>query len=450
MKINKKSLAVALVLACTGTALGAATSEEMKQLGTTLTGVGAEKAGNRDGSIPAYTGGLTTPPASYKKGSGVRPDPFEGEKPLYSITAKNMGQYSDKLTEGAKALMKKFSSYRIDVFKTHRTAAFPKFVLENTAKNADKAKTANNGLTMTGAHAGYPFPIPHDGYEAMWNHLVRYNGQAAEVKYNSFTVDSSGHVTLQTEGEVSQDFPYYDMTKPDSKSYYMFKQTNTGPARRAGEGTLFIDPVDFFHNERRAWSYLPGQRRVKLAPDLSFDTPNTTLAGVSTFDEIGLFNGSMARYDFKLIGKKEMLVPYNDYKLVYHSKSGDLLKPNHTNPDLIRWELHRVWVVEATLKPGKRHIYSKRRFYLDEDSWTVLASDSYDARSQLYRTAFAFMTPSYEIPAPYADVVTHYDLNSGQYAINAWPAANGGGFRYTKSLPAKEWTPDALAGSGVR
>ncbi len=338
----------------------------------------------------------------------------------------------------------------MDVYPTHRTVAFPKFVLENTAKNAITAKTENGGLTMTGGHAGYPFPIPHNGYEVMWNHLLKYFGRALEEKYNSYTVDSAGHATLQTQGDVWLDYPYYDVTKPDSPTYTRLKQINTGPARRVGEGLLIISPIDFFHHKSKVYSYLPGQRRVKLAPDLLFDAPNPTLAGISCMDEIGVFSGSMERFDFKLVGKKAVIIPYNTYKLLYYSQPDELLKPNHLNPDLVRWELHRVWIVEATLKPGKRHIYTKRRFYLDEDSWAAIASDSYDARDQLYRTTFGYMAPSYEVPAPFSDVASHYDLNSGQYALNSWPAPGGGGFRNAEPLPEREWTPDALAGSGIR
>lgn len=447
MKLTKGLLAAGLALAYTGIALGAVTPEQAKQLGTTLTGVGAEMAGSKDGQIPPYTGGLTTIPPGYKKGSGFRPDPFASEKPLYSVNPGNMGQYADKLTEGVKALLKKYPSYRMDVYKTHRTAAFPKSVIENTAKNAVRAKTANGGVSMSGAHAGYPFPIPHDGYEAMWNHAVHYNGEAAETKYNAFTMDSAGRMTLQSAGEVFLEYPYYDVAKPDSKAYYMLKVYFTGPARRDGESLLMIDPVDFYRDSRRAWSYLPGQRRVKLAPDFSFDTPNATLGGVSTWDDLYLFSGSMERYNFKLAGKRELIIPYNDYKMAYGSKPQDLVKAKHLNPDLVRWEMHRVWVVEATLKPGKRHIYTKRTFYLDEDSWAVVASDSYDARGQLFRTGLAHITPSYEVPAPMADVVAHYDLNSGQYDLNAFPA---GGYRYPHTLPAREWAPETLAGSGVR
>jgi len=430
-------------------ALAGVTAEEAKALGNGLTVVGAEKAGNKDGTIPAYTGGLTTPPAGFKAGDGIRPDPYAGEKPRLVIDAKNMAAHAGQLTEGAKALLQKYPSFRVDVYPTHRSVAFPKWVGDNTAKVAVTAKTLNEGRSIEGAHAGFPFPIPKTGYEAMWNHLVRFNGQAYEAKYRNIAVDASGRASLSTEGLSTQEYPYWDPAKTTAETYWRIKLAYTGPARRAGEALMLVDPLDIGTKDRRAWTYLPGQRRVKVAPDLAHDTPNPGTAGATTFDDTFMFNGSMDRFDFKLVGKKEMLVPYNDYVAVYQSKQDDLLKPNHLNPDLVRWELHRVWIVEATLKEGKRHVYGKRTFYLDEDSWMTLASDEYDARGQLYRAGFAYMTPSYDVPAPYTDMFSHYDLVSRQYSLTGFIAETGG-LRHTKPLPDREWTADSLAGAGIR
>jgi hypothetical protein len=427
----------------------AATADEAKALGSKLTPIGAEMAGNADGTIPAYTGGLTTPPADFKAGSGIRPDPFAAEKPRVVIDAKNMSKYEGQLTEGAKALLAKYPTYHLDVYPTHRTVAFPKFVTDNTAKAATTAKTTNDGRSFSGAHAGFPFPIPKDGYEAMWNHLVRFNGVAYEAKYRNLSVDSSGHASLTTEGNSVQEYPYWDAAQADSDIYWRIKLSYTGPARRAGEALQLFDPLDLGTKDRRAWIYLPGQRRVKVAPDLAFDTPNPGTAGATTFDDTFIFNGSMDRFDFKLVGKKEMLVPYNDYRAVYQSTQDALLTPNHLNPDLVRWELHRVWVVEATLREGKRHVYSKRTFYLDEDSWAALASDEYDGRGQLYRAGFAYMAPSYDVPAPYTDMFGHYDLIARIYSLTGYTAETGGQHQ-SKPRSEREWSPDALAGSGIR
>ncbi len=283
----------------------------------------------------------------------------------------------------------------------------------------------------------------------MWNHLVRFNGQAYEAKYRNLSVDANGRPSLSTEGNSVQEYPFWDNSKTSADTYWRIKLTYTGPARRAGEALLLVDPLDMGTKDRRAWSYLPGQRRVKVAPDFAHDTPNPGTAGGNTFDDIFIFNGSMDRFDFKLVGKKEMFVPYNAYTAVYQSKQDDLLKPNHLNPDLVRWELHRVWVVEATLREGKRHVYSKRVFYLDEDSWAALASDEYDARGQLYRVGLAYMAPSYDLPAPYTDMFSHYDLAARLYSVTGFIAETGG-LRHTKPYADREWTADSLAGAGVR
>ncbi|TVO63606.1 DUF1329 domain-containing protein [Denitromonas ohlonensis] len=449
MKLTNTLLPAALTLALSSAAVAAVTPDEAKQLGATLTAIGAEKAANKDGTIPAYAGGLTTAPAAFKAGDGVRPNPYAAEKPRLSIDGKNMAQHADKLTEGAKALLQKYASFRIDVYPTQRSVAFPKFVTDNTAKCAVTAKTNNEGRSMEGCHAGFPFPIPKTGYEAMWNHLVRFNGQAYKSKYRNLNVDASGRVTLATEGNSVQEFPYWDASKDSADTYWRIKLMYTGPARRAGEGLLIVDPLDVGEKDRRAWTYLPGQRRVKVAPDLSHDTPNPGTAGGNTFDDVFIFNGSMDRFDFKLVGKKEMIVPYNDYAAVYGAKQDELLKPNHMNPDLVRWELHRVWVVEATLRDGKRHVYGKRVFYLDEDSWAALASDEYDGRGQLYRAGFAYMTPSYDLPAPYTDMFGHYDLVAGIYSLTGFIAETGG-VRHTEPASEREWSADSLAGAGIR
>lgn len=449
MQFPLRSLAALVAAACSLAAHAAVSPEEAKALGTSLTAVGADKAANKDGTIPAYNGGLTTPPAGFKAGDGIRPNPFASEKPKFSVDAKNMAQYAGNLTEGTKALLQKYPTMRVDVYPTHRTVAFPKYVTDNTVKNATKAKTLNEGRSIEGAHAGFPFPIPKTGNEAMWNHLVRFNGPAYEAKYRNINVDASGRASLATEGNSVQEYPFWDNAKAGAETYWRLKLQYTAPARRAGEALLLVDPLDIGTKDRRAWAYLPGQRRVKVAPDLAHDTPNPGTAGATTFDDTFIFNGSMDRFDFKLVGKKEMLVPYNAYAAVYQSKQDDLFKPNHLNPDFVRWELHRVWVVEATLKEGKRHVYSKRTFYLDEDSWAALASDAYDARGQLWRAGFAYMAPSYDLPAPYTDMFGHYDLVSRVYSVTGYIAETGG-LRHTKALSEREWTADALAGSGIR
>ncbi|MBF7729111.1 DUF1329 domain-containing protein [Pseudomonas sp. N040] len=452
MKFVQTLLAASLAVAVTGLANAAVSPEEAAKLGTSLTPTGAEMAGNADGSIPAWTGGLTTAPAGFTPGESYRPNPYAGEKPLLSISGANAAEHKEHLTAVSQELLARYPSYRIDLYPSHRSAVLPQANLDNTLKNATNAKSVNEGLAVENVLPGVPFPIPQSGNEAMWNHLLRYQGQTIGNKYDNYNVDGSGVATLATTGEGWVNYPIYeDMNKPISGKdiYYRIKISFKAPARRAGEATMVQDAANPLVQPRRAWQYLPGQRRVKLAPELAYDTPNPGSAGASTYDDAFVFAGAMDRYDWKLLGKREMYVPYNSYDITYIKDLKPLVTAKHIQPDLVRWEKHRVWVVEATLKPGKRHIYHKRTFYLDEDSWIALASDEFDARGGLYRGSFAFTTQSYD--AKVMDATPHmiYDLVAGSYSVSGMGGPYGG-IRYLPNLSKAQWTPDALAGAGIR
>ena len=145
----------------------------------------------------------------------------------------------------------------------------------------------------------------------------------------------------------------------------------TAPARLAGGILLVHETLDQVKKPRDAWLYNPGQRRVRRAPQVAYDNPGTAADNMRTTDQLDMFNGAPDRYDWKLVGKREIYVPYNSYRLQDPKlKYKDIITPLHINPDHLRYELHRVWVVEATLQTGERHIYKKRVFYIDEDSWS--------------------------------------------------------------------------------
>jgi hypothetical protein len=450
-KLSMIAMAVMLVMTLATFSPGAVSSEEAAKLGTTLTRFGAEMAGNKDGTIPPYTGGLPTPPATYKAGSGRYTDPFVAEKPLLSINAQNMAQYADKLSPGTTALMKRFPTYRIDIYKTQRTMAYPDYVIKNTLKNAVTAKTTNGGLCLTGAHGGIAFPIPKDGYETMWNHHTRYYGLGYFNRCYGYVVDSNGRIINTQAIDQTEEMPYYnpDPTVPDADIFWKTKVHWWGPPRKSGEGLVLFDPVDMIGKGRIAYQYLPGQRRVKLAPEVGFDTPASHSSGNGVYDENYIFNGSMERYDMKLIGKKEMYVPYNTYKASYMVEKEELFGPKHLNPDVIRWELHRVWVVEATVKPEKRHIYKRRTLYLDEDSWTALASENYDAAGRLFKVNFCHQAPRYDVPCGAAQFFVQYNMMTGNYYGDAW-IGKSGWIRTQAPKPQSFWSPATLAGQSIR
>jgi Protein of unknown function (DUF1329) len=439
MKLNSLSLAAVLSLVSSTAAFAAVSADEAKQLGTTLTEFGAVKAGNTDGSIPAYTGGLTKAPAGFKPDSGVWIDPFKDEKPILRIDAKNADQHADKLTEGQKYLLKKHPGYYLNVYKSHRTAAFPDKVMKATVRNATGCKTLKEGLALdTACRGGLPFAMPKNGMEVMWNQIMRYQGDTniTTSSSRSWVMDSAGNPTITAQQQTVSDFPYYQtsLTDRDPGMAWRVYSITTAPARKAGEMTGLIDYLDPVDRPRKAWSYTPGQRRVKLSPEFSYDTPVASMGGVTLFDELFVFSGKMDRFDFKLLGKKEMYIQYNAYKNVYDCPTKEkALMPGHVNPDCERWELHRVWAVEATLKAGQRHVYSKRIYYFDEDQTGAANYDAFDQNGQLYRAMFQASTPKYDKLIPYSAKNVTYDFNKGMYAyVNDVMV---GGFKVTESAP---------------
>lgn len=448
MKRLNSMIYVAL-FATSGAAVAAVSADEAKQLGSTLTEWGAIKAGNKEGTIPAYTGGLTKPPAGFKPQSGFWADPFKDEKPLFRIDAKNLDQYGDKLTEGQKLLIKKNAgTYYIDVYPSHRTAAFPEKVLEATIANATKCKTLNEGLAVDSAcRGGLPFPIPKTGYEMMWNQQLSYAGETGTTTESSksWVVDSGGKVTMTAQQATVQEKPYYQTSASDrdpqmyARSYGITK----GPSRRAGEASGLLDFLDPTDKPRRAWQYTPGQRRVRLAPEFAYDTPVASQGGVTLYDELFLFSGKMDRFDFKLVGKKEMYIPYNAYKLYFECKEEDQFREAHANPDCERHELHRVWVVEATLKPGQRHVYSKRVYYIDEDAFNAGMFDAFDQSGKLYRSSFISFVQLYDVKVPYAVKNSVYDFNKGMYALVNDSLLKGYGVP-AAITPEREQNPEAI------
>lgn len=448
-----KTLIASMLAMAAFTAQAAVSPEEAARLGKDLTLFGAEKAGNKDGTIPEYTGGLTTPPADYVAGSGKYVDPFKNEKPLFSITSKNMAQYADKLSEGQKMLLQRNPEYRMDVYPTHRTAAFPDNVLEATVKNALTAKTTAGGIGVEGTAGGLPFPIPKDGYEVMWNHLLRYEGDAFDYQVQAGYAGRDGRFVLTADALIHNESPYYQPNSPVKDSiYYRITSNVAGPGALAGVQQVYSDPLDFSKADRRAYQYIPGQRRVKVSPEFAYDTPQPGGAGLITFDDISLFSGKMDRFSFKLIGKKEMYIPYSLYNVVGKPHAASM-GPGYIKPELMRFELHRVWVVEANLLPGKRHIYKKRVFYWDEDGFGAGMSDQYDNAGKLLRNGSILNVQFYDKKIPYNFSFSHNDFSANVVA-SSYPSGpikaglSGPGASRAWSQP--EWAPDALAGRGIR
>jgi hypothetical protein len=453
----KKLIRLAMAGLLFAPAFAAVSPEEAARLGAELTPLGGEKAANADGSIPAWNGGLKSAAdagfASYHSGEHYS-DPYAGDKPLFTITTANLGQYAAKLSEGHKALFKTYPDYKMVVYPTHRSAAAPERVYEATKHNATTAKLAAGGNGVTGALAGTPFPIPKEGVEVFWNHVTRYRGLAAALEVGQAALTPGGNYTPLVNFKEEFYFQYYQpgMTEAALNNILLFfTQETTAPARYAGEVLLVQETLDQAKEARRAWVYNPGQRRVRRAPNVAFDNPGTDSDNLRTSDQFDMYNGSPERYDWKLVGKKEIYVPYNAYRLQdVKTKYADLLKKNHINQDYARYELHRVWVVDATLKKGVSHLYSRRTLYVDEDSWQILAVDCYDTRGQLYRVQEGHAMNYYDLPTLWTDLELVMDLSNGRYLALGLQSEEPKSYDFSIKRSPADYQPSVLERRGIR
>ena len=165
-----------------------------------------------------------------------------------------------------------------------------------------------------------------------------------------------------------------------------------------------------------------------------------------TVDDHILFNGGTDRFNWALLGKREIFIPYNNYKIdLPTTKYADLLTKNTLNPEYMRYELHRVWVIEGTLKPDARHVYGKRVIYADEDSWAGALADNYDGKGQLWRSNMRTMLNAYDMPGVVGRLGVYHDLNVGAYIVSQLVSEQKVQPRIIKKIPLKDYfTPANL------
>ena len=427
------------------------------RLGRDLTPLGAIKAGNSDGSIPPWDGGITTPPAGYVAG-GPLVDPFAGEKPIATITGANVGEYEALLPAGQIAMLKRYPTYHVDVYPSHRTCANARAIYDGTKRNVGLARLTANGKGLVEGTIGIPFPFATTGIEMFWNHRLRPRGGFMfRRNFALAAVSSTGDyklIKMRDEGINHLMGP--GKAKPgdiDSIAqldnvWITYMATTTAPVRLSGQITLVYDNIDDDRGPRQAWQYNPGTRRVLRAPDLAFDAPGTNADGLATIDQFDMMNGSPERYDFTNLGDREAIIGYNAYraKLMPYK---ELLGKGHINPAALRYERHRVHVVEAKLKEGSRHIYARRTFFQDEDSWAFVAATLYDTRGNLWRFQEAPVVNAYDVPFCGPALEISQDMQADRYLASLMTNEEKMPDWQARVNP-DDFTPDALRSLGTR
>lgn len=454
--MNKRLIAVGLasLLGMSGSlALAKVSPEQAARLGSDeLTPMGAERAGNADGTIPRWEGGYQDLPAGYTEGERLV-DPFSADEPLFTITAENVEQYADKLSPGQIAMFRRYpDTYQMPVYPTRRSARLPENEYDLIKEWATKTDLVAGGNGLVDFKANVPFPIPQTGIEVIWNHITRYRTPlGVKRRYIQAPVQANGAfapVLFEEEAIFANRFP----ENPNPNRLFVFLQRILAPARLEGDVLLVHENVDQVKEPRSAWVYNAGQRRVRRAPNIAYDGPGVASDGLRTADDLDLFNGAPDRYNWELVGKRELYIPYNAYAL----RRGDLaytdiIKPGHMDPQYLRYELHRVWVVEATLKDDARHIYARRTFYVDEDTWQIAVVDHYDGRGELWKMKEGHMVMHYQVAVPWLAAESLHDLISGRYVVIGLDNEERGyqyDFDYVGDF--EDFTPAALRRAGRR
>jgi len=398
------------------------TAPALRRIGTRLTAVGAERDANVDGSIPEWTGGITQPPASFKPG-GRLTDPFPQDKPLFTITVANAAKYAARLSPGHKALLSRYQDFRMPVYETRRSAAYPNAIYDATAANIGKAKLAGSDA-LTGARLGFPFPQPQNGVEAMWNHRTRYRGDSF-VGVTSQAVVGKNGIGNRNKGVFKVLFRYGHVARPadiEDENVIAYGVTFVGERvtdTMADFVVLFHESANSLKKSRAIWVLLGKVGRMLRLPPLGYDQPMYGTDGIYYIDMIDMYNGAFDRYVWKLLGKRELYIPYNAYRLNDGSqKYAQQLTWPTFNADHARYELHRVWAIEVTERGGKRHQFGKRVFYLDEDSWNVVLVENQDRVGALWRFQEGHLVTSYEVLSTNAYPIVTYDLKDDRYFVH--------------------------------
>ena len=409
-----------------------------------LTPVGAQRLGNGK-DIPSWTGGLAQD-KSHKSGEFHR-NPFAEDKPLFIINHENVDEHKNRLSFGSQQLLKTFKGMEMPIYKTHRSASYPGYVYDGISKNESTAALMKYGAGVTGARISSPFPKPENGLQVLWNHTLRFRGQSIKYEASTVSINASGSraVTLR-------DYEYYlgysdpDLSTEDlNNKIFFLKRKTLAPSSKAGGITLVHETLDQVRSPRKSWIYVPGQRRVRRTPDLNHDTPDATTDSLRTIDQVDMFNGAPTYYDWNLIGKQEMYIPYNAYLL--HSPDltiDEITGEKYLNPSLLRYEAHRVWVVEATLRLGLSHRYAKRRYYFDEDSWSIVYAEEYDAAGNLWQFSESHLLNYYEVPLMFSTLENTYDFKDGRYFVEGIDNDRGATYNFDAENSMRDFTTSAV------
>jgi hypothetical protein len=417
---------------------------------------GAERSGNADGRIPKSPERTDQPLPGWKPGASREQfSLYAKEIPLQIIAQNNVNQFEKMLSPGAIALLKSKPGYTMPVYPTHRSCGLPALVAENTLRFQGKAHIARNGWSIEDATLpSIPFPHPRTGSEALWNFLVQYQGLGVEwsngksyLSPRSSDADPitySWHARTYYPWAEGKSVPVGDMKAATTISY-------RSPAAMSGQAVL---QRFYFDKPAESYYYFPGQRRMRRMANYAYDAPLIGFEKTYPSDAGSVFNGNPDRFEWVLKGKRELYVPYNALNITDKDAQGESIFGNKfISAKVRRYELHRVWVIEGNLRPGMRHSTPHKVIYLDEDSWSAVAGEDYDADGAIVRYKEAAAIPIWELGSCSSlFTFTLYDFVQDRYVRDGYISDERELKVFSKAtapwLRSESFSPEAITAQG--
>ena len=387
---------------------------------------------------------ITSPISEFDPELDSYPDPFPSDQIIFTINADNYITFKETLlTPGQIKMFETYpKTFKMNIYPSRRSCAVPPEVLELTNKNA---LLIDDGEGVEGIVGSIPFPNPSEALHHVWNHILRYRGVEIYGASPFFIINPDGTQTYGAGEAIAKNFwnPYVRSEEAGLQGMLMTKVTH--PPRLADASTLVIESLNAFKTPRKAWVYNPGTRRVRRAPDISYDYMPSSAQGLTTVDQFDGFNGAKDRYYWSDLGEQLRLMPYNAYKF-HETKIEEILTPYHVNQDFLRYELVKVNVVEAILKEDKRHIIPKRIMYFDTDSHNMLSEETFDDMDLLMAYREFPIINFYDQPMCLSIHSATYDFATRRYQLQSVRSTDIPKVQWKLNEPHDErmFTPEGL------
>jgi uncharacterized protein DUF1329 len=322
-------------------------------------------------------------------------------QPGDTITKENMDKAGDLLIPGVQWFVQ--NGMPIKVAPTKKVE-WPTLYREATEKYSSQVQLSADGREIFNYVAGAPFPNidandPLAGAKIMWN-------QEQKPAYT----DNVGSewlmetVTAQGARERTYQSAFWRRMMWTGRLYLDPKPVvRSNPPLRYTEqlGPLF-EPFDLkgagvLSNRYMAaavpddtYLYLPELRRVRR---IGVEDRGDALWGADVdLDSLWGFNAKVSLWQFRLLAEKEILASlhagqYGDHS-IWCAPSDGTHGVRAFMPCNINWEKRPVWVVEGLPTAYSQYAFSKRILYVDQDTLSVLFTESFDQEEEPWRLFF--------------------------------------------------------------